>query len=90
MCPVIGDASETALVKFFQPIEEIDITRDRYKVATCSDGSIAKMPFNSNNKYALTIVEQETDDSYYCLYIKGAPERVWKFCGKLYAEGRTK
>lgn len=54
-------------------------------MATCIDGSTAKMPFNSTNKYALTIVEQITDDSYYCLYIKGAPEKIWKFCGKINA-----
>ncbi len=81
--PVLGDASETALVKFFQPIEDIEVTRSKYKTAVCKDGSIAKMPFNSTNKYALTIVEQETDDSFYCLYIKGAPEKVWKFCAKI-------
>jgi sodium/potassium-transporting ATPase subunit alpha len=70
---VIGDASETALIKFYQPIEEISITRSRYKVARCKDNSEAKMPFNSTNKYALSIVQQETSDSYYCVYIKGAP-----------------
>lgn len=31
------------------------------------------MPFNSTNKYALSIVEQEGADHYYVSYIKGAP-----------------
>ena len=35
------------------------------------------MPFNSSVKFALTVVEQETTNSDYCVYIKGAPERIW-------------
>ena len=88
--PVIGDASETALVKFYQPIEDITITRGKYSIAKCKDNSDAKMPFNSTNKYALSIVLQETSDSYYCAYIKGAPEKIWKFCGRILHEGRFK
>lgn len=30
--PVIGDATETALIKFFQPIEDIAHTRSKRKV----------------------------------------------------------
>lgn len=77
-------------MKFYQPIEEISVTRARYKVAKCKDGSDAKMPFNSTNKYALSIVSHETSDSFYCLYIKGAPEKIWKFCGRILYEGRFK
>ena len=54
--PVIGDASQTALVKFYQPIEDIMKTRSLYKFAKSKDGSEAKMPFNSTNKYALSII----------------------------------
>jgi sodium/potassium-transporting ATPase subunit alpha len=56
--PVIGDASETALVKFYQPIEDIGVTRGKYRVGKCKDNSDSKMPFNSTNKYALSIVQQ--------------------------------
>jgi magnesium-transporting ATPase (P-type) len=31
------------------------------------------MPFNSTNKYALSIVRQEGPDHHYVAYIKGAP-----------------
>jgi len=31
------------------------------------------MPFNSTNKYALSIVRQEGPDYHYVAYIKGAP-----------------
>ena len=54
--PVIGDASETALVKFYQPIEDILKTRALYSFGKTDDNSDAKMPFNSTNKYALSIV----------------------------------
>lgn len=71
--PVIGDASETALVKFYQPIEDIGATRGLYSMGKCKDGSDSKMPFNSTNKYALSIVKQEGPDHHYVSYIKGAP-----------------
>lgn len=87
---VLGDASETALVKFYQPIEDIGKTRSLYKFAKAKDGSDAKMPFNSTNKYALSIVEQEGPDNHYVSYIKGAPEKVWKYCGRILHEGKYK
>ena len=36
------------------------------------------MPFNSTEKFALTIVELKTASSDYCVFIKGAPEKIWK------------
>jgi sodium/potassium-transporting ATPase subunit alpha len=57
---------------------------------TLDDGSLAKMPFNSTNKYALTVLEYPTPDSQYCVYIKGAPEKVWTLCSKVLVEGRNK
>lgn len=35
------------------------------------------MPFNSANKYALTIVEAPDSYSNYTVLIKGAPEKIW-------------
>jgi hypothetical protein len=35
---VMGDASETALVKFYQPIEEITKTRGLYPYGKSKDG----------------------------------------------------
>lgn len=45
------------------------------------------MPFNSTNKFALTIIETPNDKSNYCVYIKGAPEKVWKYCSSLLVNG---
>lgn len=88
--PVMGDASQTALVKFYQPIEDIGKTRSHYKLGKCKDGSDSKMPFNSTNKYALSIVKQEGPDHYYVAYIKGAPEKIWKYCGRILYKGKYK
>jgi len=38
------------------------------------------MPFNSQVKFSLTIIEEETKDSYFTIYIKGAPEKIWSYC----------
>ncbi|KAL4501125.1 hypothetical protein ABPG73_013863 [Tetrahymena malaccensis] len=81
-CPVMGDATETGLVRFYQYIEDIEATRNRFKTAE-HKGQPARMPFNSTVKFALTIVEQKTSDSDYCIYMKGAPEKVWLYCSHI-------
>lgn len=59
-----------------------------YPLARNKDGSDSKMPFNSTNKYALSIVEQPGPDNHYVSYIKGAPEKIWKYCGRILHEGK--
>ena len=54
----MGDASETALVKFYQPIEDIVKTRSLYPLGKGKENTDSKMKFNSTNKYALSIVKQ--------------------------------
>jgi len=68
--PTIGDASETALIKFFQPIEDIQTMRGSFQIREMKDKSLAKIPFNSSWKYALTICEYKTEDSVNCIFIK--------------------
>ena len=46
------------------------------------------MPFNSLNKYAFAIVDYETEDSHYCLFSKGAPERIWGLCSTVSINGK--
>ncbi|EGR27496.1 K antiporter P-type alpha subunit family protein, putative [Ichthyophthirius multifiliis] len=87
-CPVFGDATETGLLRFYQSIEDVEKTRMKFKFAKTKEGAPARMPFNANDKFALTIVEQSTNDSDYCIYIKGAPERIWKFCKYILLEQR--
>lgn len=85
--PTSGDASESALIKFFEPIEHIEDIRNRYQVAQDPEGKPAKLAFNSTNKYAFLIIEYETPDSHYCLMSKGAPEKIWSLCENVYDKG---
>lgn len=50
---------------------------------------MARMPFNSTEKFALTIVELKTNNSDYCVYIKGAPEKIWKLCSEVQNQDRA-
>lgn len=78
--PTTGDASETGLIKFFQPIEDIEKIRARYPLAIDAKGNQCRIPFNSTNKYAYSVNVYERSDSHYCLVVKGAPERIWERC----------
>jgi len=48
----------------------------------------AKLLFNSTNKFALNIVRYETPDSHYCIFMKGAPEKIWKLCSHISINGQ--
>lgn len=43
------------------------------------------MPFNSETKWHLTIHKKPHANGSLTLYIKGAPERVWKLCNRILA-----
>ena len=86
--PVSGDASETAIVKFFQPIEDILVTRARFPIGEQKDGSASIVPFNSAHKFTFKVVKCKTADSDWCVFLKGAPERVWDKCTKVLHKGK--
>lgn len=84
---VIGDASETALVKFFQPIVDF---RKTYQTGLQFDDSPAIIPFNSSYKYALQIKTMPDDPLYsFEVYIKGAPEHMWARCTSVFSGGKV-
>lgn len=87
--PVSGDASETAIVKFFQGIEDIQTTRARYPIGKQKDGAPSVIPFNSAHKFALKVVKCKTPDSEWCVFLKGAPERVWNKCSHVLSKGKS-
>lgn len=62
-------------------------TRSLRKVLRDSENKPTRMPFNSTNKYAFVLVEYETPTSHYCLFSKGAPEKIWTLCDKVYNKG---
>jgi len=75
-----GDASETAILKFVElSVGGVMETRAKNK-------KVAEIPFNSTNKYQLSIHELENDPRY-LLVMKGAPERVLARCSKILVNG---
>ncbi|KAG8182327.1 hypothetical protein JTE90_004094 [Oedothorax gibbosus] len=81
----IGDASESAILKCMElATSNVTAFREQNK-------KICEIPFNSTNKYHVTI--HETDDSSnpsYLLCMKGAPERVLDRCSTIYINGKEK
>jgi sodium/potassium-transporting ATPase subunit alpha len=71
--PTTGDASESGLIKFFQPISDINKTREQFPIIRDYEGKQCRLPFNSTNKYAFTINLYRKNDSLYCIFTKGAP-----------------
>ncbi|KDO21245.1 hypothetical protein SPRG_13744 [Saprolegnia parasitica CBS 223.65] len=79
----IGDASESAMIKFVQDKRDIIDYRNE-------NAKIKEIPFNSRNKYQLSIHKQENDESKPMLLVmKGAPERISVRCGKIMINGEV-
>ena len=76
-----GDASESALVKFVQPMRDIVEMRDANK-------RLASIPFNSSNKWMLSINQPEDESQPVRLLVKGAPERVLAMCSTAQINGQ--
>lgn len=65
--------------------------RQSLKLAKQFDNSEAIIGFNSAFKFALNIFELENDsENSHVVWIKGAPERIWKKCGYVYQNGQKK
>jgi sodium/potassium-transporting ATPase subunit alpha len=74
-----GDASESAIIKFVEPIRAVAEYRE-----TCK--RVFSVPFNSSNKWMLSVHEQEDPSAEYILMVKGAPERVMNMCVSVMTE----
>jgi sodium/potassium-transporting ATPase subunit alpha len=77
-----GDASEIALLKFSE-LTMGNITEFRKK-----NPKIAEIPFNSTNKYQVSVHEADDGDSRYLLVMKGAPERILDRCTTIMLNGK--
>ncbi|XP_025783868.1 sodium/potassium-transporting ATPase subunit alpha-1 [Puma concolor] len=80
---VAGDASESALLKCIElccgSVKEM---RDRYT-------KIVEIPFNSTNKYQLSIHKNpNTSEPRHLLVMKGAPERILDRCSSILLHGK--
>lgn len=73
---VSGDASERALLKYVELTSGGDSMGIRLR-----NQKICEVPFNSANKYHVSIHENEDrKDRRYYLAMKGAPERIFEMC----------
>jgi len=73
-----GDASESALLKC------CEMMLGNVESIRAKNPKIVEIPFNSTNKWQLSIHEVE---GRYLLVMKGAPERVLARCGKILVNG---
>ena len=85
--PTLGDASESALIKFYQPIEDIKITRNRFPVIKNKEERDVRLLFSSVNKFAFSVNRYKTHNSDLCLFTKGAPEKIWNMCTHILIDG---
>ncbi|XP_039648588.1 sodium/potassium-transporting ATPase subunit alpha-1-like [Perca fluviatilis] len=80
---VAGDASEAALLKCIELCcGSVRGMRDKYP-------NIAEIPFNSTNKYQLSIHKNSTPgETKHLLVMKGAPERILDRCSTIMMNGK--
>ncbi|XP_039248773.2 sodium/potassium-transporting ATPase subunit alpha-3-like isoform X2 [Styela clava] len=79
-----GDASESALLKC------VELSLGDVEGRRLRNAKIAEIPFNSTNKYQVSIHETEDpNDNRYLLVMKGAPERILDRCSKIMHKGEV-
>jgi len=78
---VNGDASEAAILKCTE-LSTGDVMGYRAK-----HKKVCEIPFNSTNKYQVSIHEYPEGDSVHLLVMKGAPERILDRCSTIIING---
>ncbi|KAI9293754.1 hypothetical protein K502DRAFT_293275 [Neoconidiobolus thromboides FSU 785] len=79
---IIGDATEAGLIRFAaQSQNDFDELQTKYP-------RVFDIPFNSDNKWAMTISQIPHANGDLTLYLKGAPERVLRLCTTILMEGQ--
>uniref|UniRef100_A0A8C3WBB3 Sodium/potassium-transporting ATPase subunit alpha n=1 Tax=Catagonus wagneri TaxID=51154 RepID=A0A8C3WBB3_9CETA len=77
-----GDASESALLKFIeQSYSSVKDMREK-------SPKVAEIPFNSTNKYQMSIHLRGDSSQTHVLMMKGAPERILEFCSTYLLKGQ--
>ncbi|XP_014863949.1 PREDICTED: sodium/potassium-transporting ATPase subunit alpha-2-like isoform X2 [Poecilia mexicana] len=77
-----GDASESALLKC------IELCSGSVRDMRARNPKVGEIPFNSTNKYQLSIHEVEDNPSGHLLVMKGAPERILDRCSTIMMHGQ--
>ena len=74
----MGDATEAGLLRFAASrLKNFESFYDMYP-------KVLEVPFNSDNKWTLSIHKKEHSNGKLMLYLKGAPERVLKLCSTIF------
>uniref|UniRef100_A0A8C2A9J2 Sodium/potassium-transporting ATPase subunit alpha n=1 Tax=Cyprinus carpio TaxID=7962 RepID=A0A8C2A9J2_CYPCA len=76
-----GDASESALLKC------VELSSGCVQTLRDNNRKVAEIPFNSTNKYQLSIHEIEDSPTGHLLVMKGAPERILDRCSTIMING---
>ncbi|GFQ73258.1 hypothetical protein TNCT_738201, partial [Trichonephila clavata] len=80
-----GDASESAILKC------MELAVGNVAAYRSKNPKVCEIPFNSTNKYHVTIHEiEENNERCYLLAMKGAPERILDRCSTIYIQGEEK
>merc|ERR1712027_185799 len=80
---VNGDASEAAILKC------TELTKGNVMDYRARNKKVAEIPFNSTNKFQVSIHETEDkNDNRHLLVMKGAPERIVDRCSSIIVDGR--
>ncbi|RKO97824.1 hypothetical protein CXG81DRAFT_15445 [Caulochytrium protostelioides] len=75
---ILGDATESGLLRCAAThVEGIDDVYTRFP-------KVFEIPFNSTNKWAMTIHRKPHANGELMLYIKGAPERILRLCTTIF------
>ncbi|KAL5105919.1 Sodium/potassium-transporting ATPase subunit alpha [Taenia crassiceps] len=77
-----GDASESALLKCVE-LSIGGVTKYR-----AENPKVAEIPFNSTNKYQVSVHQTNDGDERYLVVMKGAPERILDRCSTILMEGQ--
>ena len=77
-----GDASESALLKCVE-LSIGGVTKYR-----TDNPKVAEIPFNSTNKYQVSVHQTNDGDERYLIVMKGAPERILDRCSTILVEGK--
>jgi sodium/potassium-transporting ATPase subunit alpha len=83
---VNGDASEAAILKC------VELSEGKTMEYRAGRKKVCEIPFNSTNKYQVSIHECPTDDDVpvHLLVMKGAPERILERCSSIVIDGEDR
>ena len=73
---ILGDATESGFIRYaIDKLSNFEALETLYP-------KIFELPFNSETKWHMTVHRKSHENGPLTLYIKGAPERIWRLCGR--------